>query len=266
MNLIKSIVKNKKLIVFLSKDDIRKRYAGSYLGIVWAFIQPCVTIIIYWFVFEMGLKSTAPGAYGDLPFIIWIMCGLIPWFFFSEAISNVTNVFIEYSYLVKKVVFDIEVLPIVKLISSVFVHIFFIVLLFLVMALFGYYPTIECIQVFYYSFCMIALVLAIGFFTSSLTVFFRDLAQVVGVVLQAGMWLTPILWSFDMLADKWFSFIFKLNPMYYIVEGYRGCLLNHTWFFQNLHLTIYFWIVVIVLTFIGQHIFKKMRPHFSDVL
>lgn len=266
MDLLKSIAKNKKLIMFLSKDDIKKSYAGSYLGMIWAFIQPCVTILIYWFVFQVGLKAVAPGDYSGMPYIIWIMCGLIPWFFFSGALNSVTGVFLEYSYLVKKVVFDIEILPIIKIISQLFVHIFFIILLFVVMAIFGRYPNIASLQVFYYSFCMIVLVITIGYFTASITVFFRDITQIVGVVLQAGMWLTPIMWSFDMVKGYWFSFIFKLNPMYYVVEGYRSCLLRNEYILTHPYLTIYFWLLVLILAVIGKHIFNKMRPHFADVL
>ena len=266
MTFLESIKKNKDLIWFLAKDDIKKRYAGSALGILWAFAQPLVTILIYWFVFQVGLRSTAPGQYEGTPFLLWIMCGLIPWFFFSDGINSITSVFIEYSYLVKKVVFDIRILPLIKIISASFVHLFFIGILFLVMVLYGLIPTISFIQVIYYSFCMIALTLAIGYFTASLSVFFRDLPQLVQVCLQAGMWLTPILWSFDMLKDRCFSFIFKLNPMFYIVEGYRSALLGNVWFFQNWKLTIYFWGLVFILTIIGYHVFKKMKPHFADVL
>ena len=95
MDFLRSLKKNKELIWFLAKDDIKKRYAGSSLGIVWAFAQPLVTITIYWFVFQIGLRSVAPGQYGDMPFLVWIMCGLIPWFFFSDGINSVTSVFLE---------------------------------------------------------------------------------------------------------------------------------------------------------------------------
>lgn len=266
MKFINSIKKNKSLIWFLAKDDLKKRYAGSSFGVFWAIAQPMVTILIYWFVFQVGLHSTAPGQYEGTPFLLWIMCGLIPWFFFSDAINSVTSVFLEYSYLVKKVVFDIEILPLIKIISACFIHIFFIFVLFIIMALFGHYPTVAFIQAFYYSFCMVALVLALGFLTSSLAVFFRDLPQLVQVLLSAGMWLTPIMWAFDMISGHWFSFIFKLNPMFYVVEGYRNALLGNGWFFQNWVQTLYFWSLVIILGVIGRHVFKKMRPHFADVL
>lgn len=266
MSFLKKIKQNWKLILFLSKDDIRKRYAGSALGIAWAFIQPCVTILIYWFVFQVGLRSTAPGNYGDMPYIVWIMCGLIPWFFFSDGLNAVTNVFIEYSYLVKKVVFDVEVLPIIKVISCLFVHIFFIFLLLAVMALFGYFPTWSFIQIIYYVICSIALILSLGYITSSLAVFYRDLGQFVQVFLQAGMWLTPILWAFETIQGFSFSFLFKLNPMFYIVEGYRSALLEHQWFFEHPVLTVYFWGFILIMTLLARFITKRMRPHFADVL
>lgn len=266
MTYLKNLIKNKELIVYLAKDDIKKKYAGSSLGFLWAFAQPLVTILIYWFVFQVGLRSTAPGQYGDVPFLLWIMCGLIPWFFFSDSINSITNVFLEYSYLVKKVVFDIEILPIIKVISALFVHIFFILLLLIIMVILGNFPTICFIQVLYYTFCMIILVIGIGYFTSSVAVFFRDMPQFVQVLLQAGMWLTPILWSFDMVSGFGFSFIFKLNPMFYIVEGYRSALLGNVWFFQNIKLTIYFWFIVLLLYGFGRIIFKRLKPHFADVL
>ena len=90
-------------------------------GVIWGFIQPLVTIAVYWFVFQVGFRS---GDVGDKPFVLWFIAGIIPWFFFSEALSSTTNVFLEYSYLVKKVVFKIEILPVVKIVSALFVHCF----------------------------------------------------------------------------------------------------------------------------------------------
>lgn len=265
MRFLQILKENSKLIWFLSVDDLKKRYAGSALGIFWAFVQPCVTILIYWFVFQVGLKSTAPGN-GNIPFIVWIMCGLIPWFFFSDCLNTITNVFIEYSYLVKKVVFNIEILPVIKLISCLVVHLFFILLLLLVMAVFGYFPTISFLQILYYLFCSIALVLSLGYIFSSIAVFFRDMGQFVQVALQAGMWLTPILWAFSTIEGNWFAPIFKLNPMFYIVEGYRTALLNGIWFWERGWVTVYFWALILLLTIVANYVFNKLRPHFADVL
>lgn len=112
---------NKNLIINLAKNDFKTKYASSYLGVLWGFINPLLTIVTYWFVFQVGLRS---GDVGNIPFIIWFIAGIIPWFFFSDAFSSATNAFTEYNYLVKKVVFKIELLPLVKVFSA-FLYIYF---------------------------------------------------------------------------------------------------------------------------------------------
>lgn len=262
MKLVNELLFNKELIWNLSKNDFKTKFAGSYLGITWAFVQPIVSILVYWFVFQVGFKS-APVE--NFPFVLWLVAGLVPWFFFSEAVMNATNSLIEYSYLVKKVVFKISVLPIVKIISAVFVHIFFVGFSLLLFAAYGYYPDLYTLQVFYYTVCMIILVLGVSYITSAVVLFFRDLGQIINIFMQVGMWMTPIMWSYEMIPNQ-FRWIFKLNPMYYIVEGYRDSLINKVWFWERLNTTIYFWIVCIGIFGAGTLIFKKLKVHFADVL
>ncbi len=253
-----------KLIFSLSVNDFRMRFSGSYFGRIWAFIQPICTILIFWFVFQVGLRNPDIG---DIPYVLWFMSGLIPWFFFSEAWNGAANSFLEYSYLVKKVLFKIEILPVVKIVSSLFIHLFFIVFMLVVYLLYGRLPTVYTFQIMYYLICMIALVTALGFLTAPIMVFFKDLSQIMNIVLQFGMWLTPIMWSLNSLSvNPVLVFIFKLNPMYYIVQGYRDSLIYNVWFFYNIKQTIYFWCLIIILGLLGKTVFKRLKPHFSDVL
>lgn len=254
---------NKALIWNLSKNDFKTKYAGSYLGITWAFVQPIVTILVYWFVFEFGLKAGSPIAH--VPFVVWFVSGMIPWFFFQEGLLNATNCMLEYSYLVKKVVFKISILPVVKIISALFVHLVFIGFLFVVAAIYGFYPTQYSIQLVYYSFCTFCLTLAISYATSAMVIFFKDLGQIINILLQIGMWMTPIMWSYTIVPQS-LQWIVKLNPMYYIVEGYRDTFINHVWFFERYFQTVYFWVMTLGLFIIGTVIFKKLKPHFADVL
>lgn len=263
ITLIQELKNNKTLIWGLSKNDFKTKYAGSYLGITWAFIQPIVTILVYWFVFGVGLKSGSPIK--GVPFILWLMSGLVPWFFFQEALLNATNCMLEYSYLVKKVLFKISILPIVKILSALFVHLVFVAFLFIVGAIYGFYPSQYTVQIIYYSFCTFFIVLAISYATSAIVIFFKDLGQIITIFLQIGMWMTPIMWSYSMVPEK-YQWIFKLSPMYYIVEGYRDTFINHVWFFQRYFQTVYFWIITLGLFVIGAMIFKKLKPHFADVL
>lgn len=260
--LIQDLYNNRTLIFSLAMNDFKTKYAGSYLGIIWAFIQPIITVLIYWFVFQVGFKS-APMK--NFPFVLWMIAGMVPWFFFQESLMNATNSLFEYSYLVKKVVFKVSILPLVKIISALFVHIFFVLLTILIYSLNGYFPMVYFVQILYYSFCTFILSLSISYATSSIVLFFKDLGQIVNIFLQIGMWMTPIMWSYTMLPEK-YQWVLKLNPMYYIVEGYRNAFINRIWFFENYFQTIYFWIIVLGLFGFGALIFKKLKPHFADVL
>lgn len=262
------LYRNRRLIAKLSKNDFKTRYAGSYLGIIWAFIQPIVTIVMYWFVFEKGLK--APGLLSkegiEVTFVLWLSAGLVPWFFFSEALNNATNSMLEYSYLVKKVVFKISILPIIKIISALFVHVFFVAFLLILCACYGYYPDLYTLQVVYYSVCMFVLVLALSYATSAVVIFFRDLSQIINIVLQMGMWITPIMWQISIIESPVLVQIFRLNPMYYIVDGYRQALFYKEWFWQEPGMTFYFWGLTAALFLFGTIVFKRLKPHFADVL
>ncbi|MBU3143473.1 ABC transporter permease [Clostridium sp. CF012] len=263
MNLIRELYNNRNLILDLAKNDFKTKYAGSYLGIVWAFIQPIITILIYWFVFEFGLKSSSPTK--NTPFVLWFTAGLIPWFFFQEALLNATNSLVEYSYLVKKVVFKISILPIVKIISALFVHLVFILFILLLFIGYGYPIDIHILQVIYYSFCTFILVLAISYSTAAIIIFFKDLGQIITIVLQLGMWMTPIMWSYKIVPEN-LQWILKLNPLYYVVEGYRDTFINKVWFWERYNQTVYFWILCIIIFIFSARTFKKLKPHFSDVL
>ncbi len=258
------LFQNRNLIFALAKNDFKTKYAGSYLGIVWAFIQPIVTVLVYWFVFQVGLKS--PGANG-FPFVLWMIAGLVPWFFFSDVLNAGTNALLEYSYLVKKVVFKISILPMVKEISALFVHLFFVAFMIFLYSCYGYFPDLYFLQLLYYSFCVFVFSLGICYATCAIVIFFRDLSQIISIVLQVGVWVTPIMWNIDQVSMPSFLLkLLKLNPFYYIVQGYRDSLINKVWFFEHFDLTIYFWIVTLALFGIGTIIFKRLKVHFADVL
>ena len=258
---------NRKLIWKLAKNDFKTRYAGSYLGMVWAFVQPVVTILVYWFVFEKGFNAKAEVlANGvDAPYVLWLTAGIVPWFFFSEGLMNGTTALLEYSYLVKKVVFKISILPIIKLIAASFIHCFFVLFMLVLYAFHGFYPDLYTLQVVYYSFCLFMFLLAVSYATCSIVIFFRDLTQIIAIFLQVGMWATPILWKISMIPEP-YQIIFKLNPVFYIVNGYRSALLEKTWFWEDFYSTMYFWITTAVIFGIGALIFKRLKVHFADVL
>ena len=266
LSLIKEMIKKRKLIWDLSKADFKKRFVGSYFGIVWMFIQPIVTVVIYFFIFQLGFKSVPPIP--GVPYVLWLVPGIVPWFFFSETLNSVTNCLQEYHYLVKKVVFQVEVLPVIKLISCMIVHGFFIIIMIIMTLCYGRLPMATWIQILYYSFAASVLALGIGYFTCAVNVFFKDMAQIVSICLQFGMWLVPIMYHESLFTGNapWVLPLLKLNPFYYIVAGYRDSMLTGNWFWERPTLTLYYWAVTVVVFLVGLKVFKKLRPHFSDVL
>jgi len=152
------------------------------------------------------------------------MAGLVPWFLFQEAMTR-HGVLVEYSYLVKKVVFQIDILPVVKMISALFTHLFFVVFAVVIFACMGYYPNLYMLQVIYYSFCMILFTTGLVYATSAVTVFFRDMKEVVAIILQIGMWVTPIMWNFESMVQipGWAVTIFKIESDVLYCFRVPGC-------------------------------------------
>lgn len=264
----KELYQNRRLIWKLAKSDFKKRYAGSYMGAFWAMVQPVITVVMYYVVFEVifpNRQKFASGGVEDVPFVLFLTAGLVPWFYFSEALTSAMTALLEYNYLVKKVVFKISVLPIIKIIAATFIHGFFVIVALVIACFYGYYPSLYTLQVFYYSACMFIFVLAISYTTCSVVIFFRDLQSIVNIFLQVGMWATPILWNINQFNEKIQMFL-KINPLVYIVEGYRSAIYGRQWFWEDFYSTVYFWVITVVLFIIGAVIFKKLKMHFADIL
>ncbi|SFU87545.1 ABC transporter permease [Butyrivibrio sp. INlla21] len=272
---------NRKLIWRLSVNDFKKRYAGSVMGAVWAMVQPVVTVMLYAFVFGYIFTQKAQYLAGGVKveYVLFLTAGLVPWFFFVEALTNGTTALLEYNYLVKKVLFKISILPLIKIIAAMFIHIFFLAVLLIMAWCMGCPPSIYWLQLIYYVGCEFILVLSISYATSALVVFFRDLLQIINIGLQLFQWYTPILWSFtdimqthvhdsDRLRpyEDLIKVFIKINPMAYIVEGYRNSIYGQSWFFEHFYSSTYFWMCVVVLFCIGTLLFKRLKPHFADVL
>lgn len=259
------LYQSRHLIWKLAKNDFKKRYAGSYLGAVWAMVQPVVTVVMYYIVFDVIMGDGRPVADDTIPYVLFLTAGLVPWFYFNEALQNGTNSMLEYNYLVKKVVFKISILPIIKIIAATFIHVFFACVLLVIAAVYGYFPSIYTIQLVYYSFCMFMLVLGMCYTTCAVMVFFKDLGQIINIALQIGMWATPILWDIGTISPK-AQMLVKINPLVYIVNGYRSTIFEKTWFFEDFYSTMYFWIFTVVIFGIGALVFKRLKVHFADVL
>lgn len=262
VEIARELFHNRNLIYKLAKNDFKTRFAGSFFGMFWAFVQPVITILIYWFVFSVGFKTPSVS---DCPFVLFLTAGMVPWFFFSEAWNGATNSLLEYSYLVKKVVFQISTLPLVKVLSAIFVSLFFHAFMCILFIGYGYLPSLYWLQLIYYMICLFLFALSLSYITCSVFPFFRDLGQIMSILLQILVWMTPIMWDVAIIPES-LRWIVKINPIFYIVQGYRNTLISDRWFWQDLTWTLYFWLILGLLFALGTSLFQKMRPHFADVL
>ena len=261
---VEKVVCNFSFVWQFAIDDFKMKYAGSGLGTLWAFLQPIITIVLYWFVFQVGFRNGS--VQNGMPYILWLMAGLVPWFFFSEAWASASNCLFEYSFLVKKVLFKIELLPFIKIVSSMFVHVFFIDLIFIYFATYGYTVNIYNLQIIYYVLCEVIFVYALVLITSSIAVFIRDTLQVIGILNQIFFWTIPIVWMESNISNQTILRILKLNPIYYFVEGFRNSMIDHKWFWQNPIYSLYFWLVTIFILIVGIGINKRLKKYFADLL
>lgn len=264
-SLIVEIIKNRKMIFDLAKSDFKKRFAGSFFGVVWMFVQPLATVLVYTLIFQVGFKSVPPIP--NIPYVVWLITGLVPWFYFQDTLIQNTNCLYEYNYLVKKVVFNVELLPVIKMISCMFAHICFIFIMFLVLIIAKVPITINYIFIIYYSMMLSILTLGLSYFTSAINVFFKDMSQIVNILLQFGIWMCPIMFDESLFANRapFVLKLLKLNPFYYIVKGYRYSLIGAE-FNSFPKLTVYYIVVMTIVFYFGYKLFKGLKKHFADVL
>ena len=252
----------RSLIVAMAYQEVKKRYAGTVAGFIWTIVNPLVTILVFWFVFSVGFKIQPVGKFS---FVIIFFCGFIPWLTFSETLLFNTNAIVGNAHLVKKTVFPTEILPLVNLVASLISHAVMLVILAVVLLINDISFSIYNIQFIYYFFSLVVFSLGLGWFFSAINVWLRDANQIIGVVLNMWFWLTPIVWLIDMIPKK-YQFIIKLNPMFYIVDGYKQSFVYHVPFWENYQLGIYFWVVALSTFFFGGYVFRKLKPEFADVL
>jgi lipopolysaccharide transport system permease protein len=256
------IIDKRFVVLELAKRDFQQQYQGSYLGFVWMFLQPLLFISILYLVFTFGFRS---GESNDMPFALYLVTGMVCWLYLSSNLVAMTDVIINYSFLVKKIDFRLSVLPIVKLASSAVAH-FVLVLLAVGLAWYkGFPPTLYSLQVVYYFLAMSALLLGLGWLTSSTTVFVSDVSKLVSVLVQFGFWLTPVFWNPVMIPGE-YRWLVELNPAYYIISGYRDSLIAHVAFWDKPVLTVYYWSVSLLCMLAGIGVYRKLRPHFAEVV
>lgn len=250
------------LIVKLVQNDLKARYSGSMFGIIWAYIQPLVTILVFWFVFQVGFRNPPVE---NVEYILWFVAGYIPWVYFSDAVNTSSNVLYEYSFLVKKMKFQTWILPIVKVMSALCIHFVFIIFIFCMYLLYGYGFQLAWLSTFFYTGIMTVLLIGLAYLCATISVFIKDFSQIVSIILQLGFWVTPIFWAPESM--EWPVLrVLRCNPLYYIITGYRECMINGISFFKHTELMLWSISFSVIVLITGIFVYRKLRIHFADLL
>lgn len=259
-----SFYKERYVIGQLTLRDFRAQYIDSYLGLFWAFFQPVVFTSVIYFIFSHGIRSGG-GAGDKYPFIAYLITGMIAWFYFSGVLAQGSNAIRSNSFLVRRSGFTLQVLPLVKIFSNLFAHAVFVTIAGVILVLSDVPVSLYWSQVLYYLFAAMALLLGVGLFLSSIAVFVPDVNRFIPVLVQIGFWATPIFWKLDRFPEFWQK-VLVLNPAFYIVNGYRDSFLYGIGFWERPFLTLYFWGIVFFFFLLGMITFRRLRPHFAEIL
>lgn len=264
MEYFRTLYKNRKLILQLGLNNFKNQFAGTSLGVAWGFIQPFVFMFMYVIVFQYILKV---GSAGDEPYIVWFLPGMSMWTFINDSILNGSSSITGFSYLVKKIVFPVDIIPTISFISSCIIGSFLFLISIIVCGLFGYYMDIfKFIYIIFAAFCLITALVRL---TSAVCTLVPDFSQLLTVIMQLFFWFTPIIWNMTRLSAsmQWVEKVVNCFPFTYVVNGFRSVFLNDGYFTMgNGVYTIIFWVVTILLFIWGNHVFKKSKKDFADVL
>ena len=232
------------------------------MGLVWSFVHPLVLALVLWFVFTCGIRSAPVD---DVPFHVWLFCGIFPWTFFSTAVSASCSSLLDKAHLVRQPDFCVALVPMATVLSTAIVHLLFVVILLAFAVAAGVSPAWHWLQLPYFMSELAFVATGLGWLVSSLHLFLRDTVQVVNVLLQLGFWLTPVFWHPSSM-PRAFTRHLAYSPIAHVIAGYRTSLFGSGWFWQNPQGEVIFWAEAMLLFLGGLLVFRRLRPHFLDML
>ncbi len=252
-------------VLKLSVADLKKTYTGSAMGWSWAIIKPIVTIFVYWFAIAIGLRGGKD--YGDVPYIIWLVAGLLPWFYMTDLITGGTDCIRKYKYLVTKMKYPVETIPTFTGLSKLYVNVAITAIVIIVFLICGYVPPIQIVQLPIYIIFMFMFFNAWSLFAGLVSAMSKDFANLVKSFKIAVFWLSGVLWNVENVADnKVLSTFLALNPVTYICYGFRNSIVYGVWITEQPKRLVYFLAWYVILLFFSIWAYKKLRKEIPDVL
>lgn len=264
VKIIKEHIQWRHQILKLAKSDLRKTYSGAALGWAWAVIKPAITLFIYWFAFSVGLRSHA--GIDNYPFFLWLMAGMISWFYMQEMWSMGPTIMRKYRFLITKMKFPTSTIPTFFSLSRMVVHLFLLALVMIIYIIAGYGVSVYYIQLPIYMLLMFLMFTGWGLFSSVLGAMSNDFSNLVKSFTLALFWLSGIMWPVSNIENKLGQILIQLNPVTFIVEGYRNSFVHGVWFFEQPIILAGFLVELVILWTLAIVMYKKLKKEMPDVL
>ena len=243
--------------------ELKKTYASSTLGLVWAAVKPTLFVLVYWFGIQFGIRG---GKDTDAePFLLWLIAGILPWFFLSECLVQGGTSIRRHRHLVTKAVFPVATIPTITEISLFLVHLGLMAVATVVFAVAGRL-TWAFFQIFYGAACLFLLMWVVDLLFSALVVVSRDFEYLLKSATQVLFWLSPILWRVDRIQGlRWLYYIVRINPITYVIEVYRDAFFGRVCFVHTAQLAC-FWVEMLVGLLVACFVYKRLEGEFADIL
>lgn len=248
----------------LAAADIIKTYRGSALGWSWAIIKPSVTIFVFWFAFDIGLRSGQPVE--GYPFFLWLVAGIIPWFYMSEMLTQSSKALNKYNYLVTKIKYPVSTIPTFVSISKFYVHLGLLAIVVLLFALFGFAPDIYFLQLPLYAAGMFVFFTAWALFAAPLSAMSKDFANTITSLVTAVFWMSGVMWDVNKIDIEWVRRLLMFNPVTFVATGYRNVFIYKKWFFEDRFALAAFGFVLLVMLLLAIRTYQRLRRDIADVL
>lgn len=263
--IIKEQLANIRTIFRLSRYEEKATYQSHYLGLLWQVLNPVIQVGIYYLVFGLGVNG---GREVDgIPFISWMLVGITAWFFISSSVLGASNSIFRQVNVVSKMKFPMSILPMNNIISNLSSYFPMLIFVIVVLNIVGIVPTIYWLQFLYYFVCMIVFLFALGIFTSTITVLVRDFHIMLQSIIRLLFYVSGPIWDINNRnLPEVFVKILKLNPFYYLIEGFRDSFFSRQWFWQKGTYGLIFWGLTLIILLIGSHLHLKFRSKFVDLI
>lgn len=263
-NIIKEHINNFSMLLNLAIIDLTKTYKNSKFGFLWAIFKPSIKIFTYYFMLVIGLKASKNVA--GYPYLLWLISGMVPWFYVSDILYQGSESLRKYSYIITKIKFPFSIIPTFTSLSRYFIHIILIFITIMIFIFSGFKLDIYILQLPIY------MILTFLFFTilnhclSLLCAASKDLLNAIKSSVFMFFSLSGIIWDISFIDNPILKIVLSLNPITFLVNGYRNCFIKKIWFWEEPYSLMFFIVLTIMLVIFTNFCYKKLKKIIPDLL